>query len=198
MKKNYDYSVCFDKKTEELFKKSTYLGQGNNGIVFELPENKIIKIFQKEKICKAEANTLIKCKKSKYFPKIYSSGSLYIIREKVNGIRLDKYIKRNGLSKELTKEIYKLLKEFKKLKFTKLDTRCRDVYVTKDFKLMMIDPKGCYSRKVDFPRHLMKKLNKLGVLNTFLDNINEIDSKSAKYWKIQLDKYFKKENIEYL
>ncbi|MDO5039770.1 protein kinase [Clostridium sp.] len=198
MRKNYDYSVCFDKKTEELFKKSTYLGQGNNGIVFELPENKIIKIFQKEKICKAEANTLIKCKKSKYFPKIYSSGSLYIIREKVNGIRLDKYIKRNGLSKELTKEIYKLLKEFKKLKFTKLDTRCRDVYVTKDFKLMMIDPKGCYSRKVDFPRHLMKKLNKLGVLNTFLDNINEIDSKSAKYWKIQLDKYFKKENIEYL
>lgn len=198
MKKNYDYSVCFDKKTEELFKKSTYLGQGNNGIVFELPENKIIKIFQKEKICKAEANTLIKCKKSKYFPKIYSSGSLYIIREKVNGVRLDKYIKRNGLSKELTKEIYKLLKEFKKLKFTKLDTRCRDVYVTKDFKLMMIDPKGCYSRKVDFPRHLMKKLNKLGVLNTFLDNINEIDSKSAKYWKIQLDKYFKKENIEYL
>ena len=188
MRKNYDYSVCFDKKTEELFKKSTYLGQGNNGIVFELPENKIIKIFQKEKICKAEANTLIKCKKSKYFPKIYSSGSLYIIREKVNGIRLDKYIKRNGLSKELTKEIYKLLKEFKKLKFTKLDTRCRDVYVTKDFKLMMIDPKGCYSRKVDFPRHLMKKLNKLGVLNTFLDNINEIDSKSAKYWKIQLDK----------
>lgn len=198
MRKNYDYSVCFDKKTEELFKKSTYLGQGNNGIVFELPENKIIKIFQKEKICKAEANTLIKCKKSKYFPKIYSSGSLYIIREKVNGVRLDKYIKRNGLSKELTKEIYKLLKEFKKLKFTKLDTRCRDVYVTKDFKLMMIDPKGCYSRKVDFPRHLMKKLNKLGVLNTFLDNINEIDSKSAKYWKIQLDKYFKKENIEYL
>lgn len=198
MRKNYDYSVCFDKKTEELFKKSTYLGQGNNGIVFELPENKIIKIFQKEKVCKAEANTLIKCKKSKYFPKIYASGSLYIIREKVNGVRLDKYIKRNGLSKELTKEIYKLLKEFKKLKFTKLDTRCRDVYVTKDFKLMMIDPKGCYSRKVDFPRHLMKKLNKLGVLNTFLDNIKEIDSKSAKYWKIQLDKYFKKENIEYL
>ncbi len=198
MRKNYDYSVCFDKKTEELFKKSIYLGQGNNGIVFELPENKIIKIFQKEKICKAETNTLIKCKKSKYFPKIYSSGSLYIIREKVNGIRLDKYIKRNGLSKELTKEIYKLLKEFKKLKFTKLDTRCRDLYVTKDLKLMMIDPKGCYSRKVDFPRHLMKKLNKLGVLNTFLENINEIDSKSAKYWKIQLDKYFKKENIEYL
>ncbi len=198
MKKNYNYSVCFDKKTEALFKKSKYLGQGNNGIVFELPENKIIKIFQKEKICKAEANTLIKCRKSKYFPKVYASGSLYIIREKVNGVRLDKYIKRNGLSMELTKEIYKLLMEFKKLKFTKIDTRCRDVYVTKDFKLMMIDPKGCYSRKVDFPRHLMKKLNKLGILKTFLENINEIDSKAAKYWKSQLDKYFEKENIEYL
>lgn len=45
MKKNFGYSVDFDEHTELLFKQATYLGQGNNGIVYELPDNKAIKIF---------------------------------------------------------------------------------------------------------------------------------------------------------
>ncbi|MGL5479738.1 MAG: protein kinase [Clostridium sp.] len=197
MRKNYAYSADFDLKTEKLLKDAKYLGQGNNGIVYELPHNRIIKIFLKEKICKAEGMTLKRTKKSKYFPKIYFLGELYIIREKVEGVRLDKYIKRNGLDKEISKKLYDLLKEFKKLGFVKLDTRCRDIYVTKDRKLMMIDPKGCYTRRVDFPRHLMKKLNSLKLLEVFLTHIEEIDEEKSKYWRSQLDKYFKKKNIEY-
>ncbi len=196
MKKNYDYSVNFDKKTEELFKNSVYLGQGNNGIVYELPGNKIIKIFVDKKICDMEANTLKKTKKSKYFPKIYFHGNLYIIREKVEGERLDKYIKRNGLDEEMSKKIYLLLEEFRKLKFKKLDTRCRDIYVNDKLELRMIDPKGCYTRKVDFPRHLMKKLNRLNVLGTFLKHIRKINKKKAKYWEIQIKIYFKMNNIK--
>ncbi|GAA0068605.1 hypothetical protein UT300003_01280 [Clostridium sardiniense] len=197
MKGNYAYSVCFDEKTEKLFRKAKYLGQGNNGIVYELPNNRVIKIFLKEKICRAEGDTLKRTKKSKYFPNIYARGELYIVREMVCGVRLDKYIKRNGLSKEMSMKIYRLLKEFKKLGFAKLDTRCRDVYVTEKLELRMIDPKGCYTRKVDFPRHLMKKLNGLKVLDTFLKHIEEKDPKLCMYWKSQLDKYFEKNNIEY-
>ncbi len=197
MKGNYAYSACFDKDTEKLFKEAEYLGQGNNGIVYELPNNRVIKIFLKEKICRAEGDTLKRTKKSKYFPNIYAHGKLYIVREKVCGVRLDKYIKRNGLSKEMSMKIYRMLKEFKKLGFVKLDTRCRDVYVTDDLELKMIDPKGCYTRKVDFPRHLMKKLNRLKVLDTFLGHIEEKDAKLCRYWKHQLDKYFEKNNIEY-
>ncbi|AIY84366.1 MAG: protein kinase [Clostridium baratii] len=198
MKANYDYSVCFDKDTEKLFRESKYLGQGNNGIVYDLPGNKIVKIFLKEKICKAEGNTLKRTKKSKHFPKIYVHGKLYIVREKVSGVRLDKYIKRNGIDKDLTIKIVNLLKEFKKLGFKKLDTRCRDVYITESGRLMLIDPKGCYTRKVDFPRHLMKKLNRLGVLDDFLDYVREIDKVKAKHWQKEIEKYFKKKNIEYI
>ncbi|MEG0238245.1 MAG: protein kinase [Clostridium sp.] len=198
MKVNYDYSVCFDKNTEKLFRKGEYLGQGNNGIVFELPGNKVVKIFLKEKICKAEGNTLKKTKKSKYFPNIYVHGKLYIVREKVSGVRLDKYIRRNGIDKQLTHKIYKLLQEFEYLGFKKLDTRCRDIYITKSGRLMMIDPKGCYTRKVDFPRHLMKKLNALSILDDFLNQMEEIDKVKAKHWKCEIEKYFIKENIEYI
>lgn len=123
MKKNHCYSANFDEKTEFLFRKSVFLGQGNNGIVYKLPENKVIKLFVQEKVCRDEASILIKTRKSKYFPKMYSKGDLYIVREMVNGIQLDKYIKRYGLDAEICKNLYKLLKEFKRLKFTKIDTR---------------------------------------------------------------------------
>lgn len=196
MIKNYCYSVDLDKKTEELFKKGSYLGQGNNGIVYELPGNKIIKIFLKKKICDAEANTLKQTKKSKYFPKIYFHGELYIVREKVEGERLDKYIKRNGLTKEMTHKIFKLIQEFKRLKFKRLDTRCRDIYVTSKGALMLIDPKGCYTREVDFPRHLMKKLKDLEVLEEFLEHVEKIDKASAVYWKKSIEKYFKSDKYQ--
>lgn len=197
MKSNYAYSANIDDKTEKLLKHAKYLGQGNNGIVYELPGNKVIKIFLKEKVCKAEGITLKKTKKSKHFPDIYVLGELYIVRDKVDGVRLDKYIKRNGLSKELSKQLYNLFREFKKLGFKKLDARCRDIYVTSEFKLVMIDPKGCYTREVDFPRHLMKKLNQLKVLDLFLEHIKEINKEKGRYWEKQIDKYFKKNNIRY-
>ncbi|MGL4873060.1 MAG: protein kinase [Clostridium sp.] len=193
MKKNYSYSVDFDSKTEELFKKGSYLGQGNNGIVYELPDGKIIKIFSKKKICDAEANTLKKTKKSKYFPNIYVHGELYIIREKVDGERLDKYIKRKGLTKDVISKLYKLIGEFRKLKFKRLDTRCRDIYVSDKGELKLIDPKGCYTRKVDFPRHLMKKMKKLEVLDEFLEGIKEIDLKAGAHWEKSISKYFELE-----
>lgn len=198
MSKSYSYSVNLDHKTEELFKKAKYLGQGNNGIVYELPTGDVIKIFQKKKVCDAEANTLKKTKKSKYFPKIHMHGELYIIREKVEGIRLDKYIKRNGLTKELVHKIYELLCEFKHLKFKKIDFRCRDIYVGLNLELKMIDPKGCYTKKVDYPRHLMKKLNKLKVLNDFLKYIEKEDSKVAAKWEKSIKKHFMIKNIEYM
>ncbi|WP_297637521.1 protein kinase [uncultured Clostridium sp.] len=190
MNKNYCYSVELDEKTEELFKKGVYLGQGNNGIVYELPKNKIIKIFLKKKICDTEANTLKKTKKSKYFPSIYYHGELYIIREKVDGERLDKYIKRKGMTKDMTYKIYKLIQEFKKLKFKRLDTRCRDIYVTKKGELKLIDPKGCYTREVDFPRHLMKKLKDLDVLEDFLNHVEKIDKAEGEHWRKSIEKYF--------
>lgn len=36
---------------------------------------------------------------------------------------------------------------------------------------MIIDPKKAYTRKVDHPRHLMKGLNRIGVLDEFFKGI---------------------------
>lgn len=189
MKKNFAYSVDFDENTEKLFRKANYLGQGNNGIVYELPDNKAIKIFLTRKVCNDEGSILARTNGSKYFPRLYKRGKLYVIRDMVEGERLDKYIKEHGLSKRLTNNIYDLLLEFKKLKFTKLDTRCKDIFVSENEKLMIIDPKKAYTRKVDYPRHLMKGLERVGVLDEFLNRISEIDEKKALKWKFKFKKY---------
>ncbi|MGG7057757.1 protein kinase [Clostridium nigeriense] len=196
MPRTYSYSADFDAETEELFKEAIFLGEGHNGIVYELPNDKAIKIFQETKCCKEEGDTLKKVSKSKYFPRVYNMGKYYIVRDKVDGNRLDHYIKKKGFNYEIAEGLYNLIEEFKKLKFTKLDARCRDIYITNDNKVMVIDPKQCYKRKVNYPRHLMKGLEKAGVLESFLEDIRLIDKKVAKDWQKRYNQYLKNREIE--
>ena len=109
-------------------------------------------------------------------------------------IEMDKYIKTYGLNRNLVEKIYKLLVEFKKLKFKKLDIRCKDILVSDKETLMIIDPKKAYERKVDYPRHLMKGLKRLGVLEEFLSEINRINSKKAREWEQKFSEYCEAEN----
>lgn len=193
MKKYHCYSADFDEKTEALFQEARFLGQGNNGVVYALPENKIIKIFVEEKVCRDESKILLKTRGSKFFPKLYKAGKLYIVREMVEGVQLDKYIKKHGMNKEIAKNIYNLAKEFKRLGFSKIDTRCKDILVKEDNSIMLIDPKKCFRRKVDYPRHLMKGFLKLDVLDEFVEYIAEIDEKKCIEWKMKFDVYWAKE-----
>lgn len=193
MARTYAYSADFDKDIESLFKDAKLLGEGHNGIVYEVPGNRAIKIFTDKNVCKSEAEILYRVKKSKYFPKIYKSGDYYILRDMVNGSRLDDYIKENGLSQQLIYNLYRLINEFKTLKFTKLDARCRDIYVDKNERLKVIDPKQCYRRKVDYPRHLMKGLDGIEVLEQFLDGVYTIDKRKGSEWKEKIRQYYDKE-----
>ena len=108
----------------------------------------------------------------------------------VHGKRLDNYIEENGLSQQLIYNIYILIKEFKYLKFTKLDARCRDIYVNKDERVKVIDPKQCYKRKVDYPRHLMKGLDGKDILEEFLRGIYIIDRRKAEEWEKKIKLYY--------
>lgn len=194
MVRTYAYSADFDKEVENLFREAEFLGEGHNGIVYEVPGNKALKIFLEKKICKEEADILERVRKSKYFPKIYKRGDYYILREKVGGARLDHYIEQYGLTEKLTYNLYKLLKEFEELKFTKLDIRCRDVYVEENERVMVIDPKQCYKRRVSYPRHLMKGLKGINVLNQFLFYVESFDEKTALEWEKKINQYYYKEN----
>ncbi len=105
---------------------------------------------------------------------------------------MDHYIKQNGINKRLTHNIIKLIKEFERLKFKKLDIRCKDIYVDKKCKLRIIDPKNNYSKTVIYPRHLMKGLNKLKVLDEFLLQVKKEDQKYYDLWSIRMQDYLER------
>lgn len=196
MVRTYGYSANFSRQVEKLFREAIFLGEGHNGIVYELPENKALKIFVDKRICKEEAAILNKVRKSKYFPDIYEINEYYILREKIEGMRLDHYIRKNGIDYNLSKNIFKLIKEFKRLKFSKLDARCRDIYVDEKGDLRVIDPKQCYTRKVAYPRHLMKGINGVDALEEFIRYIKKIDYDKGVFWEESFKSYKLKEEEE--
>jgi hypothetical protein len=51
MARTYAYSADFDKEVENLFREAEFLGEGHNGIVYDVPGNKALKIFLEKKIC---------------------------------------------------------------------------------------------------------------------------------------------------
>ena len=145
-----------------MLRTAEFLGSGHNGIVYLLPNKRVIKIFKNKKVCSGEYNIFIKAAKSKYFPKVYEHGEYYIVRDYAGGQRLDKYIKKHGINREISLNIIKLIEEFTKLKFHRLDIRCKDIYLMDDFSINVIDPKNNYSKSVIYPRHLMKGLKQVG------------------------------------
>ncbi|QCX34884.1 protein kinase [Caloramator sp. E03] len=166
-----------------------FVGKGHNGVVYLLPDGKAIKICFDIYSCMREYEILSRIKKSKYFPKVYGICGNYMIRDYIEGTPLNKYIKKNGISKRLAKNLIKLLIEFKKLNFSKEDIRCKDIIVRYDESVMVIDPKKCYTKKRDFPRHLVKGLYKLDVLDTFLSVLKEEKPGLYKFWKPKILEY---------
>ncbi|ABS34562.1 protein kinase [Clostridium botulinum] len=187
-----EYYIDLNNKAEKMLRKGEFLGSGHNGIVYLLPDKKVIKIFKEKKVCKKEREILQKTNNSKYFPKVYDYGEYFILREYIRGERLDHYIKQNGINKRLTHNIIKLIKEFERLKFKKLDIRCKDIYVDKKYKLRIIDPKNNYSKTVVYPRHLMKGLNKLKVLDDFLIHVEKEEPKYYDLWSTRMKEYLEK------
>jgi hypothetical protein len=175
-------------------RESTFLGRGNNGIVYLLPNHHVIKIFFNTKDFEDEYSILERVNGNKYFPRIYEIGANYIIRECVDGEILSNHLMEHGMNKKLGHNIIKMLKEFRKLKFTRIDIRCRDIFVQSDGSLKAIDSKGFYSEERDFPQHLSKGLYKLGVLDSFLDLVNEEDPKLYKEWSSKIRSYINDRN----
>ena len=172
------------------------LGKGHNGIVYRLPDGRVIKICYVMKDFYGEAHILKKVRGSKYFPRLYEVGGNYMIRDYVDGMPLNKYIKKNGLSRKLVVDILDLLKEFEKLKFLKLDIRCKDVFIEPDGKLMVIDPQKFYTKKRDFPQHLSKGLFKLGVLDDFLIILKQVNPELYGKWVHKIRQYIQLKMLE--
>lgn len=195
MSKNFDYSVDLDENLESGLRDSKFVGEGHNGVVFLLSENKAIKIFRKNSVCKDECSIMERVSKSRFFPELYETGERYMVREYVDGVCMDKYLRRKKLNKKLCEELYNMILDFERLRFKRVDIRCKDIFIQRDSTLKIIDPKNNYKKRVPYPRHFLKGLYKRKELETFLNYVDEVDHIRCVFWKRKLYKYFKSKGI---
>lgn len=161
----------------------TLLGEGNHGKVYLIAGDRVIKICKDSKSCIFESFILTRTLGSKHFPKIYDYDEHSIIRDYVGGEPLTQFIKDNGINRDIILSLIELLEEFERLGFTKLDIRCRDLMMQPGGNIVVIDPKSSYTRKMGYPRHLMKGLKKLNVLDDFIEILEQERPDLLELWK---------------
>lgn len=163
-------------------KECEFLGKGKEGVVYLTPEGYALKLFYNKRKALDEAKLLEQVKDSRFFPKVLFIVNNMILRDYVHGDNLYDYIKKNNLSYNLSTEIIDLIEDFKRLKFTRLDIRNAHIFVDKNEKIQVIDPRKVFVKNIPFPKEIIKVLVKLNVFDDFLKHLLNYRPDLLRYW----------------
>ena len=169
------------------------IGEGHEGKVYMLPYDKVLKVFHSMDSCKQQLEVLLNAKDSKFFPTVYDFDGYSIIMSFVFGSTLSYYLKQNRISKHLSLELVRLIEEFKKLGFTRLDMRLGHIFLQPDDTVKVIDPRGSYEKIQPYPRSMLKGLQKHGDLKDFFDFIKSDYPDYYKNWRKMMSRDLRKE-----
>ena len=171
------------------------LGSGTQGRVYRIDPIRCIKVFKSMDVCEDELKTLLMGQMDSHFPRLYSAGENYIIRECIDGIPLNEYLLEHPLTPSLSGKIIKLYESMMKVGYTRLDTAIFHILVTSQDELKLIDTSKALKR-TKYPRLIMNGLEKLGYKEEFLSFVKskrpDIYSKWTKHKKEDRCKYVDK------
>jgi len=137
------------------------IGKGGHGKIYNLGDNRCIKVCKKAKDMQKEYRVLQLAEGCPQFPVVYECKGRYMIREYIDGQNIKHYIEENGLSDDLAKELTELILTFIKLKFTRIDVRMQEVFVLGDNKLKIIDTARYLEKRATYPFKMLRALEKL-------------------------------------
>ncbi|WP_195952820.1 hypothetical protein [Clostridium saudiense] len=158
------------------------LGKGTQGSVYKIDDKKCIKLFKKSSSCEKEIFTLLISQTNNHFPKLYSYGDKYIVRELINGIELDKYLLNNTLTPNLANKIINLYCAMYSVGFSRLDTALFHIFVTDNDELRLIDTARAMSKNEIYPYLIIDGLNDLGYKNQFLNYVKVVYPEIFNKW----------------
>ncbi|MDR7080250.1 RIO-like serine/threonine protein kinase [Neobacillus niacini] len=163
------------------------VGRGKHGAVFKISSDQCVKIYVKQKNILKESEALKATQDSPIVPKLYEVGENYVVMEYIEGPTLEQYLEAKGIITEgITSKILSLIQEMKRLNFARLDPRLRNILVTNQEELKIIDLVHSFKTKKDRPdrpEYLMADLKNLGILSSFLDQVKHLDPESYQEWK---------------
>lgn len=158
------------------------LGAGAEGSVYLTPEGFALKRFNTIKAARKEVSILDDVKDSRFFPKVLIRVSNIVIREYVQGENLYEYIQQKGLSYSLSIEIIDLIEDLKRLNFRRLNVRNAHIFINRNEKLMIIDPRKPYTKITPYPKDIIKILLKLNLFDNFLKHLINYNPDLLTYW----------------
>ena len=160
------------------------VGAGAQGAVFRLSSGKCVKIYVDPRTAYWEAKALLAANGSPYFPKLYRHGSRYVVMEYLKGPTLRDYLLEHpGLTESFAAQLLALLKEMRRLKFSRIDTRTAHLIVTEGGRLKAIDHSGAYRTVRRAPFMLLRSLHRAGCLQDFLKYVARHDPKLYMKWR---------------
>jgi predicted Ser/Thr protein kinase len=160
----------------------TLIGKGHQGAVYRVSENQCVKIYGKTEHARQEKQVLLSSKNLPFIPKVFETGTNYIVMEYLTGPDLNTYLKKQSvLTEDITKRLLSILTTMKKSGFKQIDAPLRHVIITSDgFKL--VDHVYSFTRQQDRPLELFQNLHERKFLDSFLEQVKAIDPKTHAEW----------------
>ena len=149
------------------------VGKGAHGKVYKLDENRCIKICKSTKDMQMEYSVLKKVEGYPQFPRVYRCEDKYMIREYIAGPNIIDYIKHNGLDNNLARELTELIIVFINLRFTRIDIRMGEVFVSSGSRIRIIDTTRYMDKRASYPRKMLKTLKNLGYYNQYMNFLKQ-------------------------
>lgn len=163
------------------------IGSGANGAVFKLSEDRCVKIYTNEENARSEGKALTVGQNSPVFPRLYKTGRKYVVMEYIAGTYLDEHLKKKGfISEEIARQILFVLKELKRLQFTRLDAALRHLVLTKEGQLKVIDHVNSLKKQHSWPKELLAGLKVLGLRRAFMKQVKSQNPDLYRKWKEKL------------
>lgn len=160
------------------------IGDGKDGVIYKVADDKVVKYFFKEETHHRELEAMQIGQASSIMPRLYEYGDNYIVMEFVKGISLARHMKRHGtIDEEMTRKILFVLDEFKQLGFSRWDTEVRHMLMDENGDFKVIDHKRAFTSNSPVPTKLLKGLEKFGLAKEFLAHVKNVNPKLFEAWK---------------
>lgn len=172
----------------------TLIGMGSQGAVFKLSEKKCVKIYTDQLQAKMEAEALKAGQHLSFFPRLYETGSNFVVMEYFNAPTLKEYMRNcTYIPESITKKLLSMLNAMKKANFTMVDAPLRHIFVLENEELKVVDHVNAFKRQHPVPLKLLRDLNIILLKDSFLSRVQKMEPDTFKTW----EEYFDNNSLDY-
>lgn len=166
------------------------IGKGVQGAIFQISDDKCVKIYIDEELAKREAAVYKVGSGSPIMPKAFKIGRNYLIMQYIKGTPLDQYLSKTGfIEPGMIQKLIAMFKEMERLGFKRYNPAVRHIIVTKDNSLKIIDHVGSFKKGPQIPVKLLVWMCNSGQSDVLLEQLNAIDTSDYDEWKEYMKRY---------